>query len=1185
VRGVSPSRRGWIPACRKTGEDYVKLLFLLLLTLLATHSAKAQALPEYYMSNATVTDCKGILFDSDAGQSGDYAQSENFTFTICPGLGSTVQLWFNGPFCTENGFDFISFYNGPNTNSPLIGTFSGNTAPPTILANSGCLTIKFTSDANVTCGGWEAQWRTIIPPILPPLVTATVPPCNTNSFTLTFDTVIRCNTVLPQNITVTGLTTLQVASVTPINCQNNLATQFLVALAQPITQSCNYQVAAEVGIPDVCDSIWNFTPSTTFLVNTCPFNVTVTATEDTICPGQCTQIKANVTGCLGYNFTWSNGLPNSAGPFTVCPGVTTTYSVNVQTQQGGPIVPGSITVHVLSPTINSVQPLTVCQSDAPFVLTASPAGGEWSGPGITDEDLGVFDPDTSGPGSFYIKYELGSCADSILITIKPMDAGLDQAACPGAAPFAMEGFSPPGGTWAGQGITVGGLYTPPVTADTAVVTYTFNGCTDFLTIYTANIQFTAPFDTICQSADTFSIGVYPPGGRWYGAGIIDSLRGTFDPDDAGGGMHALTYQLNGCSITYNLYVKPIDAFWNLASCPAQTFYQLPAGSPAGGVWSGLGVVDGVTGAYNPSFFTGTYNEDDLTYTHPNGCSDQVTMYIVQTAIYRDTVYRCVDESRIWLRWESVQSTPWNGTWTGPGTYFSPANGGRWYYDPAIAGPGEHTLVYTANTCIDSMVMIVYGPLQNTTISVCELDQPFVLEDIPFGATWQGSGIINPITGLFDPTVANNDTVWVKYDTPRGCADSMQVFITPFQQADITGLNASYCNIDTLIPLTITPPGGTLTGSGLVGTDFNPSLLVGGGQSTLLYTFGTGNCQSTDSIKVAVFPHLTASITANNDSLCFGLGTGMQAIANGGNQGLYTYQWSDNMGVFQNVAVSPTQTTTYYVTVADGCSDAVTDSITITVFPQYSLQLSTSSIDCYGQDGFATANITGNSSYSFLWNVNPPVTSPTLNAPVGGNYFLTVTDEQSGCELDTLVNIPGYGVLTALFSANPNLECIPYNQNLVTFIDLSTGADSGRWFVNGIDSLPYINGQNPFMQFEQHGNYDIMLVVYNQGGCVDTFRVPICILEPLTLFIPNSFTPNFDGVNDVFYAVGQGVVEFEMNIYTRQNQLIFTSTDMTVGWDGFYKDLVVPNGVYAYVINAKFNSGQKFFKGGTVTVIR
>ncbi len=1137
------------------------------------------------MSNASVTDCKGILFDSDAGQNLNYAQNENFTFTICPGPGSTVQMGFVGPFCLENGFDSISFYNGPNTASPLIGTYTGNTAPPTISANSGCLTVQFISDANVTCTGWEARWRAIIPPILSPTLTTTTPACNTNQFTLTFDTLIRCNSLTAADIVMGGTVPTTVSNVTPVNCQNNLTTQFLVTLAQPISQSCNYTVTPHVQIPDLCDSIWNFYPTTTFLVNTCPFTVNVTATEDTICPGQCTQIRANVTGCLGYNYTWTNGLANSAGPFTVCPNITTTYSVNVQTQQGGPIVTATRTIYVLSPNITTAS-TTVCQSDAPFNLSALPVGGTWSGAGITDEDLGTFDPDTSGPGNHYIYYELGQCEDSILITVKPMDAGLDRAACPGSAPFQLSGFTPPGGTWSGVGVTTGGLYTPPNVADTVILNYSFNGCTDFITVYIDAVNFTAPYDTVCQSLDPFDIIIYPPGGRWNGPGITDTLNGTFDPDDAGGGMANLTYFVNGCNVTYNLYVKPIDAYYNLPSCPEQTFYQIPAGNPAGGVWSGIGVIDGTLGTYNPSvFLPATYTEDVLTYTHPNGCSDQIKMYVVQTWIGRDTVRRCVDEDPIWLRWESVQSTPWNGSWTGPGTFFSPNNGGRWYFDPTIAGPGMHTLYYDANTCVDSMVMIVYGPLQNHTLSLCELEPALVLDTLPQGVLWSGSGIINPVTGLFDPSAANNDTVWVKYDTQRGCTDSMQIFITPYIQADISGLAPLYCFIDTLVPLNPTPAGGILTGPGLVGNDFNPSLLTGGGTGTITYTYGSGFCQSKDSVKTIVLPPLQAIITANNDSLCFGNGTAMNAIASGGNQQLYTYQWGSGLGTFQNVAVNPTQTTTYTVTVDDGCSDPQTDSITIYVFPEFTLALTTSDTTCYGTGGFATANINGPSTYTFLWDTNPDVTTPSISAGAGGNYLLTVTDATSGCELDTLVTIPGYGALTALFSANPSLPCIPFSQNTVTFIDLSTGADSGRWVVNGVDSATYQLGVNPTMKFDSTGTFSVMLIVSNAGGCVDTFATEICILEPLTLFMPNAFTPQGDNINDVFTGKGRGVVKFELSIYNRNNQRIFNCADLFCGWDGTYEGKQVMNGVYAYIVDATFNTGEKFRKSGTVTLIR
>ena len=129
------------------------------------------------MMNATVGDCNGILMDSDGNPItvGDYGHNENYIFTICvPGADSIIMSFLS--FCTETGRDVITFYDGPDTLSPMIGLpVSGPTAMPgTIIASSGCLTIHFISDASVSCTGWEANWSSIIhtpaTPIISPIV-------------------------------------------------------------------------------------------------------------------------------------------------------------------------------------------------------------------------------------------------------------------------------------------------------------------------------------------------------------------------------------------------------------------------------------------------------------------------------------------------------------------------------------------------------------------------------------------------------------------------------------------------------------------------------------------------------------------------------------------------------------------------------------------------------------------------------------------------------------------------------------------------------------------------------------------------------------------------------------------------------------------------------------------------------
>ena len=117
-----------------------------------TSVAHAQVLQEFNMSDTVVTICKGILLDSEAGP-GEliYGNNEDYIFTI--DAGSQVTLVFQPTFCLEQGYDFLTFHNGPSINSPQIGpAYSGTTAPPPITATSGTA-----CDVDPGCT-WMQQW-------------------------------------------------------------------------------------------------------------------------------------------------------------------------------------------------------------------------------------------------------------------------------------------------------------------------------------------------------------------------------------------------------------------------------------------------------------------------------------------------------------------------------------------------------------------------------------------------------------------------------------------------------------------------------------------------------------------------------------------------------------------------------------------------------------------------------------------------------------------------------------------------------------------------------------------------------------------------------------------------------------------------------------------------------------------
>ena len=96
---------------------------------------------------------------------------------------------------------------------------------------------------------------------------------------------------------------------------------------------------------------------------------------------------------------------------------------------------------------------------------------------------------------------------------------------------------------------------------------------------------------------------------------------------------------------------------------------------------------------------------------------------------------------------------------------------------------------------------------------------------------------------------------------------------------------------------------------------------------------------------------------------------------------------------------------------------------------------------------------------------------------------------------------------------------------------------------------------------------------------------IVVLDiPVQVFLPNSFTPNNDGLNDIFLAKGLFIEEFSMEIYSRWGELLFYSTDLDDGWNGIYKGSLVPDGAYVYQVVAKDAQGRAVTKSGAVNVL-
>lgn len=135
-------------------------------------------------------------------------------------------------------------------------------------------------------------------------------------------------------------------------------------------------------------------------------------------------------------------------------------------------------------------------------------------------------------------------------------------------------------------------------------------------------------------------------------------------------------------------------------------------------------------------------------------------------------------------------------------------------------------------------------------------------------------------------------------------------------------------------------------------------------------------------------------------------------------------------------------------------------------------------------------------------------------------------------------------------------------------------------------------------FEKEGEYSIMLKVWSVNNCSDSVVIDnVKVVDSDgKIVLPNAFTPNLDGPssgyygrddyhNDVFHPKTNTKIEdYEIRIYSKAGVEVFKSTEFSYGWNGYYQNRLLPEGVYLYIVYGEFEGGKKFYKKGNVTIL-
>ncbi len=500
---------------------------------------------------------------------------------------------------------------------------------------------------------------------------------------------------------------------------------------------------------------------------------------------------------------------------------------------------------------------------------------------------------------------------------------------------------------------------------------------------------------------------------------------------------------------------------------------------------------------------------------------------------------------------------------------------------------------------------------------------------------QGSGtttlnmnppIITPAT-ITDPLCNGGNTGTVIFNTSGGVAPyeySINGGTTYQTSSTITGLPVGShtirirdnfgCIKDTTVVLSepaLLEASATSTNAGCGGNDGTITITATGGTAPYSYSIDNGaNWQSTTSFTVSTGAYNNIIVrdangcTANTivtvgltDNMFLDAGPDVIICAEASHT--FDIQTNAETNVFtwtadpsspvslddariKNPTASPMQPTTYTLTATWG-SCSRTEQVFVDVLRK--------PVPFAGEDVFicqddstvlnaSVSNTSGTVNYSWspAASVREPDNATTWVVPGGTTmYIVTVTDNY-GCNFSVSDSV--------LVTMQPPVPAFAGNDTTailgVPHKLMGSGGTSYTWTPSGVLDDPFV--ANPMATLTQDTRFT--LVVQDFAGCTGYDTVFVKVYEGPTYYVPNAFTPNGDGLNDIFRAIPVGIASTDwFRVFNRYGQVVFETNQWLKGWDGRYQGKDQPVGVYIWIVKGKDRLGRTVEEKGTVTLIR
>ena len=951
------------------------------------------------------------------------------------------------------------------------------------------------------------------------------------------------------------------------DCQESIDT-YLWDFTGAATASSNQEVPGAITYPangaytvtlTATNSCGSDLATTTLTVNDVPPALNP-ITVSPLCAGYDAEFFSDTVPGATYNWSGPNGfssnaqnpvIPNAgagdAGTYTVF----ASFGSCSGASQSVDLVVLPITV------VNAGADVSNCIDDAAYMITAiTPAGGNWSGPGINA--AGLFDPAAAGAGIHTLTYSftdpvtLCVYSDDILATVNALpvvNAGADVTLCNQPIANTLTPVIPANGIWSGTGITdPDGEFTPSGTGVFDIY-YSFtdgNGCFNEDTILVTVIDPTnadaGNDSTVCENGPNVQLNGLPAGGSWSGSGI--SAAGDYDPTIAGTFTMTYTFGTGTCQTSdqMDFIVNPapnVNAGNDFTICLDGGTVDL-TNNPnlTGGTWSGNGIAD-PAGVFDP--MTAGNGAHTLTYTYTDPVTNCSNTDDIIANVNPLPVVEAGNDTILCNQPLPVQfnGLPAGGAWSGPnvtaGGTFTPG------------GTGVFTLYYgfTLSSCsaTDSILVTVVDPSQadaGSDLEMCFSNTATQLTGLPAGGTWSGTGIAG--NGDFTPNVPG--TYEMVYSFGGGnclTRDTMELIVHDLPVVD-AGTDVMFCESEPAFNFIGTPAGGNWSGNGITNAvfgTFDPSTApIGDNTITYTYTDPVTTCVNTDNLVATINPQPDVLFNFS-PVVCSG------SPENFTNNTLFgdTYSWDFGDNTAADANVSPTHTyslTGFFdiqlvATSIFGCVDSLTQSIEVREPPTADFTILPDSA-CGPLIADFTNLSTGIGALVYDWDFgngqvstdqNPVSQTYAAGIIADTTYYITLNVTNfcgTVSKNDSVIVMPDP---TAIFGSTFNEGCSPFN---VDFANISIGLpDNYNWdFGNGTSTISDSLFTRTFMTGANDTTYTVRLIVSNECGVDTAFHSIHVLPTSVNSFFNTSITQGCVPLTVDFTSVSDGAEQFNWN---------------------------------------------------------